>query len=193
MPTHSMQCAIIDTLSVVDVLRSAGIMNPEHMVPIVLHDGSNPIPAPAIKPADNEDTLFLGSSQEALNYDSHITSRERHFFTPERDFTAINQDGFDGFSQPELSGPVANMLGSDTPLSQAIAPATGSSNKRKRSAPGGANGNADTPLLKQMKKRKNNIDTLKAELARLEGLRDEAKNKREAEQRRTEDAAVSVE
>ena len=163
-------------------------MNSEHMVPIVLHNGSNTVPVPAIKANDNEDTLFLGNSQEAEDGDGHASSRDRHFFTPERDFTAINQDGFDGFSQPGLSGPVANMLGSDTPLSQANAPATGSS-KRKRAA---ANGAADAPLLKQMKKRKNNIDTLKAELARLEGLRDEAKNRREAEQRRTEDAAVSV-
>ena len=190
-PTHCTHYATTDALLISDALHSAGIMNPEHAVPIVLHDGSNPVSVPAIKTADSEDTLFIGNFEEAQDHDGHASPRGRRFFTPENEFVAINQDGSASSSQPRLPGPVADMLGPGSPTSQATTPATGPV-KRKRAAPGAATGAADTQLHKQMKKRKNNIDTLKAELARLEGLRDEAKLKRLQEQRRTEEAAVGV-
>lgn len=106
---------------------------------------------------------------------------------------AMDHDG-DHYSsqthQPGLPRPAPNMLMADTALPD-IAPLDepGSHRKRKRANPGAADG---TPTTKAMKRRKNDIESLRAQLADLERVRDEARLKHEAELRRTEDEAVSI-
>ena len=158
-------------------------MNPVHAVPIRLsQDGSTAVAATKIPKA--EDTLFIGSSQEAEDDDPLLDAG----------FTTTAQDSNAGSSKAGVPRPASNKLASNTAPSEFATPG-GSSTKRKRAATGAANGTPGTPIepTKAMKRRKNDIDTLKAQLAHLEYLRDEARLKREAEQRRTEDEAVSIE
>lgn len=92
--------------------------------------------------------------------------------------------------QPGLPRPAPNMLMANTALPDIATPdEPASQRKRKRANPGAADG---TPITKAMKRRKNDIESLRAQLADLERVRDEARLKHEAEQRRTEDEAVSI-
>ncbi len=171
-------------------------MDPVNTVPILLPGGSTA--SPAIKVANDEDSYFAGSSRVDENghrrTSSVLNTPERQFVTPENDFTTMDDDGNTDSSQrgPGLPHRTPNMSMSDPTLGESSTRGE-SGSKRKRAAAGAANGapGNSAATTKAMKRRKKDIDSLKEELARLEGLRDEARLKHEAEQRRTEDAAVS--
>ncbi len=180
--------------SIIDTLRSAGLMNPVTPIPIIIKD--DPTAIPAIGMANAEGTLFVGNSQEAENgdHDTLMATTERQFITPDHDFTTMDQDGDTDSSQryqPGMPRPAPNMLVANKTLPDFASPEEPSGGrKRKRADQGPANA---TPVTKAMKRRKNDIESLRAELAKLEHVRDEARLKHEAEQRRTEEEAVSVE
>ena len=151
-------------------------MEPDNIVPIIASsDGFTAI---------NQPSLFLGDSQEAEN-----GSRERQFITPDRDFDSMDvEEGSTGnkkFAQPMR--PAANMLHSKPSLTELAMRGSKRKNASADDSPG------EVPLTKQMKRKKNDIDSLKAELEKLERIRDQARLKHEAEQQRTEDEAVSNE
>lgn len=168
-------------------------MNPVMGLPILLKDGSTAVHAAE---TDAEEPLFVGQSQEADNGNYHTLSTllsTNSQLLDSNNSMAIDHEGDRYSSQPhrpELPRPAPNMLMADTALHDSASLAeSGSHRKRKRANTGAADG---TPTTKAMKRRKNDIESLRAQLADLERVRDEARLKHEAELRRTEDEAVSI-
>ena len=150
-------------------------MDPTRIIPIIASsDGFTAI---------NQPSLFLDDSEE----DAFKRTRNRQFITPDHDVGTVDEDvgstDSNGFAQPMR--PAANMWHSRPSLTELAMRGS----KRKKGSSDGSPG--DVLPTKAMKRKKHDIESLKAELQKLERIRDQAHQRHMTEQQRTEDEAVS--